>query len=99
MIATGIVRRVDDLGRIVIPREIRRRCGIMEGDPFEIFLENDGSVVFKKYDPGDSVERALVRLENMVLDAEGVTYREEFLQSICELKARLKLEKEDREND
>ena len=49
MKATGIVRRIDDLGRIVIPKEIRRNLHIREGDPLEIFLEEDGGVVFKKY--------------------------------------------------
>lgn len=50
MKATGIVRRIDDLGRIVIPKEIRRTLRIREGDPLEIYLE-DGGVVFKKYSP------------------------------------------------
>ena len=50
MKATGIVRRVDDLGRVVIPKEIRRACNIREGDPLEIFLQ-DGAAVFKKYIP------------------------------------------------
>ena len=50
MKATGIVRRVDDLGRIVIPKEIRRNIGIREGEAMEIFLEND-CVCFKKYSP------------------------------------------------
>ena len=50
MKATGIVRRVDDLGRVVIPKEIRRTCNIREGDPLEIFLQ-DGAVAFKKYNP------------------------------------------------
>lgn len=50
MKATGIIRRVDDLGRVVIPKEIRRNCNIREGEPLEIFLEDDG-VVFKKYLP------------------------------------------------
>ena len=50
MKATGIVRRIDDLGRVVIPKEIRRACNIREGEPLEIFLE-DGGVVFKKYLP------------------------------------------------
>ena len=49
MIATGIVRRVDDLGRIVIPKEIRRNLRIKEGDPLELFTTRDGEVVFKKY--------------------------------------------------
>ncbi len=48
MRATGIVRRVDDLGRVVIPKEIRRSLGIREGEPLEIYLEND-AVVFRRY--------------------------------------------------
>lgn len=51
MKATGIVRRIDDLGRVVIPKEIRRTMRIREGDPLEIFTNNDGEVVFKKYSP------------------------------------------------
>ena len=50
MKATGIVRRIDDLGRVVIPKEIRRTMRIREGDPLEIFTSND-EVVFKKYSP------------------------------------------------
>ena len=49
MKATGIVRRVDDLGRIVIPREIRKRLNITDGQPMELYVE-DESVIFKKYD-------------------------------------------------
>ncbi len=49
MKATGIVRRIDDLGRIVIPKEIRRTLRIREGDPLEIYTESNGEVVFKKY--------------------------------------------------
>ncbi|MBQ7623982.1 MAG: AbrB/MazE/SpoVT family DNA-binding domain-containing protein [Clostridia bacterium] len=51
MKATGIVRRIDDLGRVVIPKEIRRTMRIREGEPLEIFTEGGGSVVFKKYSP------------------------------------------------
>ena len=49
MKATGIVRRIDDLGRVVIPKEIRRTLRIREGDPLEIYTEKDGEVIFKKY--------------------------------------------------
>ena len=49
MRATGIVRRVDDLGRVVIPKEIRRTLRIREGDPLELFTTRDGEVIFKKY--------------------------------------------------
>ena len=51
MKATGIVRRIDDLGRIVIPKEIRRSFRIREGDPLEIFTDAEGEVIFKKYSP------------------------------------------------
>lgn len=51
MKATGIVRRIDDLGRVVIPKEIRRTMRIREGDPLEIYTERDGEVIFKKYSP------------------------------------------------
>ena len=51
MKATGIVRRIDDLGRIVIPKEIRRTLRIKEGDPLEIFTDRQGEVIFKKYSP------------------------------------------------
>lgn len=51
MKATGIVRRIDDLGRVVIPKEIRRTMRIREGDPLEIFVDRDGEVILKKYSP------------------------------------------------
>lgn len=51
MKATGIVRRIDDLGRIVIPKEIRRTMRIREGDPLEIYTSPEGEVIFKKYSP------------------------------------------------
>ena len=51
MKATGIVRRIDDLGRVVIPKEIRRTMRIREGDPLEIYTDTDGEVIFKKYSP------------------------------------------------
>lgn len=61
MKATGIVRRVDDLGRIVIPKEVRRSLRIKEGDPLELFTDKDGSIIFKKYS-------ALEVLENFAGD-------------------------------
>lgn len=51
MKATGIVRRIDDLGRVVIPKEIRRTLRIREGDPLEIFVDRTGEVILKKYSP------------------------------------------------
>lgn len=55
MKATGIVRRIDDLGRVVIPKEIRRTMRIREGDPLEIYTDRDGEVIFKKYSPISSL--------------------------------------------
>ncbi len=51
MKATGIVRRMDDLGRVVIPKEIRRTMKIGEGTPLEIFIDKDGGIIFRKYSP------------------------------------------------
>ena len=51
MKATGIVRRIDDLGRVVVPKEIRRTLRIREGDPLEIFTDRDGQIILKKYSP------------------------------------------------
>ena len=51
MKATGIVRRIDDLGRIVVPKEIRRTLRIREGDPLEIFTSREGEIMLKKYSP------------------------------------------------
>ena len=51
MKATGIVRRIDDLGRIVIPKEIRKTFHIKESDPMEIFINGEGEIILKKYSP------------------------------------------------
>ena len=51
MKATGIVRRIDDLGRVVIPKEIRRTLHIREGEPMEIFMGREGEIILKKYSP------------------------------------------------
>ena len=51
MKATGIVRRIDDLGRVVVPKEIRRTLRIREGDPLEIFTDKEGEIILKKYSP------------------------------------------------
>ena len=66
MKATGIVRRIDDLGRVVIPKEIRRTLRIREGDPLEIYTEKDGGVIFRKYSPmGDLQEFAAQMCESI----------------------------------
>ena len=92
MKATGIVRRIDDLGRVVIPKEIRRTLRIREGDPLQIYTATDGEVIFKKYSPiGELSEFAaqyadvLARISAMptlvcdrdhVIAASGVSKRE-----------------------
>ena len=62
MKATGIVRRIDDLGRVVIPKEIRRTLRIREGDPLEIFTDREGGVIFKKYSQMGGVSDFAVQL-------------------------------------
>lgn len=52
MKATGIVRRIDDLGRVVIPKELRNAFGINDGDPMEIFVDKEGEIILRKYHPG-----------------------------------------------
>lgn len=81
MKATGIIRRVDDLGRVVIPKEIRKTCGIREGDPLEIYTDNiDGqpTVCFAKYEVGfvSSLTRLADRIDDELMDAtaNGVRY-------------------------
>lgn len=64
--ATGIVRRIDDLGRVVIPKEIRRTMRIREGDPLEIFTDKEGEVILKKYSPiGELSDFALQYAETL----------------------------------
>lgn len=62
---TGIIRRIDDLGRVVVPKEIRRTMGIREGDPLEIFLDKDG-VCFKKYDYAKTLNEILSDFNNAI---------------------------------
>ena len=86
MKATGIVRRIDDLGRVVIPKEIRRTMRIREGDPLEIYTEKDGEVIFKKYSPmGEWSDSAGQLCETMYKTAgvfAAVSDRDSYL-SIC----------------
>ncbi len=66
MKATGIVRRIDDLGRIVIPKEIRRTLHIRESDPLEIYTDRDGQVILKKYSPiGEMITFAKQYVESL----------------------------------
>jgi AbrB family looped-hinge helix DNA binding protein len=72
MKATGIVRRIDELGRIIIPKEIRRTCHLKEGDQMEIYLGEDGEIVLQKYDiePEITALRTAVTLLAGTIDGE-----------------------------
>lgn len=95
MKATGQIRRIDDLGRVVVPKEVRVNLCIRDGDAFEIFTTEDRrGVVFQKYSFDTPVARALKSLRVAVEDSE-LSCRKEFLQSITELEARLKLEEDE----
>ena len=73
MKATGIVRRVDDLGRIVIPKEIRRTFRIKEGDPLEIYTEKDGGVIFRKYSPMGDLQDFAAQMCDSIGESTGKT--------------------------
>lgn len=75
MKATGMIRRVDDLGRIVIPKEIRRSVGVHEGEPLEIFLEGRDTICFRKYknNLSDAVEHLRDQIENCCNDLTYAT--------------------------
>lgn len=71
MKATGIVRRIDDLGRVVIPKEIRRTMRIREGDPLEIFTNPDGEVIFKKYSPVGEISETATQYADVLFKIGG----------------------------
>ena len=73
MKATGIVRRIDDLGRVVIPKEIRRTMRIREGDPLEIFTDKDGGVILKKYSVMGDIEEYAKEFANSIYKTLGHT--------------------------
>ena len=71
MKATGIVRRIDDLGRVVIPKEIRRTLRIREGDPLEIYTDTQGGVIFKKYSPVGELSSTAGRCAEVLSQISG----------------------------
>lgn len=91
MKATGIVRRVDDLGRVVIPKEIRRALTIRENDALEIFTE-DGCVIFKKYAPYAPYETKLASIKAEILKEDGMDNKLEILRKINEITELLRAE-------
>lgn len=88
MRATGIVRRIDDLGRIVIPREIRKALGIQEGEPFEIFTDpKERGVYFKPYLPYSEPWRLLEDAAETMSDSEDFR---EFVDEVYALARKIK---------
>ena len=71
MKATGIVRRIDDLGRVVIPKEIRRIMRIREGEPLEIYTDNDGEIIFKKYSPVGEISKYAEQYADVLSRSSG----------------------------
>ncbi|QIB68589.1 AbrB/MazE/SpoVT family DNA-binding domain-containing protein [Aminipila butyrica] len=84
MRATGIVRRVDELGRVVLPKELRRVLGIKEGDPMEIFTDNAGEIILKKYDNGREVGEKISDLIDYIKDTQGVPDQDAVLRLLNE---------------
>lgn len=91
MKATGIIRRIDDLGRVVIPKEIRRNLGIREGDPLEIFLHED-CVCFKKYGDNrlEKVSDAFKKLADFAEEEGGFRMKTMVSELQAEVEERLK---------
>ena len=91
MKTTGIVRRIDDLGRVVIPKEIRRSLGIREGAPLEIFLHED-CICFKKYIPNklEKVSDAFKELADFAEDEGGLRMRTRVSKLQAEVEEKLK---------
>ena len=83
MKATGIVRRIDDLGRVVVPKEIRRTLRIREGDPLEIFVAREGEVILKKYSPINELSEFADEYVQSLFEAVGqkilIAARDEFI--------------------
>jgi AbrB family transcriptional regulator (stage V sporulation protein T) len=81
MKATGIIRRVDDLGRISIPKEVRRVARVKEGDPMEV-LPADGGIFLRRYDSTKTIGDVLQELEDLVSYADEIECRATVLENI-----------------
>lgn len=91
MRATGVIRRIDDLGRIVITKEYRRKLNIHEGDPLELYFGED-FIAFKKYNPTKSVRSILESLKNEVRDEPALENKTALLEKLQEVSALLDME-------
>lgn len=89
MKSTGIIRRIDDLGRVVIPKEVRRVMRIKEGDPLEIFPTDNG-IFLMKYDSTKTIAGVLQEFKDIVSEADELECKSAMLEKITELAAVLK---------
>lgn len=92
---TGIIRRIDDLGRIVIPRELRHQLGIKDGDMFSISVREHGNIVLQKQSTLADVSGEIDRIKNAVLDSEAAEdIREEVFKQLNTVEELIKTVKE-----
>lgn len=95
MKATGIVRRIDDLGRVVVPKEIRRTLRIREGDPLEIFTDREGEIILKKYSPIGELGQFAKQYADSMAQATGhiiaISDRDQFVAVAGSMKKELLL--------
>lgn len=91
MRTTGVIRRIDDLGRIVVTKEIRRKLAIREGDPLELYVGDD-FVAFKKYNPAKSVKTSLAALKDAVVDEPALECKTDLLRKLAEISTLLEAE-------
>lgn len=88
MRTTGVIRRIDDLGRIVVTKEIRRKLNIREGDLLELYVGDD-FVAFKKYNSAKSVKTSLAALKDAVMDEPTLECKTDLLRKLAEVSALL----------
>ena len=104
MKTTGIIRRIDDLGRVVIPKDIRRTLHLREGDPLAIYIDND-SVIFKRYDPSSDWSRTLNEFKEDVYNyfdidtSEDYNLKEEIGIAIDKIQENFKKLRERKDNE
>lgn len=96
MRATKIIRRIDELGRIVIPKGVRSQLGIKEGDPFELFTQGR-DVILKRYQPATNISNVLDELRRMLAAEPNLTYGPALLEKVAEMQLLLAGSKVDEE--
>lgn len=85
MKATGIVRRIDDLGRIVIPKEIRRTLNIKNGDPLELYTDDNGDLIFRKHDYTTNLKDTITRLKESLQENEDLKNPHALISKVTEI--------------